>query len=71
MHLQEGAWGYGLDYSGSAQENVADFCKHGNEPSGSKKCGGFLDQLKTGWLLTKDSASWNMGNRVKRANVVS
>ena len=30
-----------------------------NEPSGSIKCGEFLDWLKTGRLLKKDSAAWN------------
>jgi len=27
---------------------VADACECGNEPSGSVKCGEFLDQLQTG-----------------------
>ena len=30
-----------------------------NEPSGFIKCGEFLDQLKTGYLLKKDSAPWS------------
>ena len=31
----------------------------GNEPSGSIKCGEFLDYIKTGYLLKKDSAPWS------------
>ena len=31
----------------------------GNEPSGSIKCGEFLDYLRTGQLLKKDSAAWS------------
>jgi hypothetical protein len=34
-------------------------CKCGNEPSGSIKCGEFLDWLKTGWLLKKDLVPWS------------
>ena len=34
-------------------------CDCGNEPSGSIKCGEFLDQLETGYLLKKDSAAWS------------
>ena len=37
---------------------MVDTCKRGYEPSGSTKCGGFLDQLRTGYLLKKDSAPW-------------
>ena len=38
---------------------MAGTCECGNEPSGSKKCGEFLDWLKTGQLLTKDSVPWS------------
>jgi len=38
---------------------VAGTCKHGNEPSGSIKCGEFLDYLRTSELLKKDCAPWN------------
>ena len=31
----------------------------GNEPSGSIKCGEFIDQLRTGQLLKKDCAPWS------------
>jgi len=31
----------------------------GNEPLGSMKCREFLDWLKTGQLLKKDSAPWS------------
>jgi hypothetical protein len=34
---------YGLDYSGSEQGQVVGSCKCGNERSGSKNCGEFLD----------------------------
>ena len=36
-------WGYGLNRSGSRLGQVAGTCKCGNEPSGSIKCGEFLD----------------------------
>ena len=49
-------WGYGLDRAGSEQGQVAGTCDCGNEPLGSVQCGEFLDQLKTGQLLKKDSA---------------
>ena len=52
-------WGYGLDRAGSGQGQVAGTCDCGNERSGSIKWGGFLDQLKTGQLLKKDSAPWS------------
>jgi len=38
---------------------VAGTCECGNEPSGSMKCGEFLDCLITGELLKKDSAVWS------------
>jgi hypothetical protein len=38
-------WGCGLDSFGSGQGQVTGSCEHGNEPSGSIKCGKFLDQL--------------------------
>jgi len=34
---------------------MAGTCECGNEPSGSIKCGEFLDLLMTFWLLRKDS----------------
>ena len=49
-------WGYELDRAGSGQGQVADICECGNEPSGSIKCGEFLDQPQIGQLLKKDSA---------------
>ena len=44
MDLQEVGCGY-VDWIGLAQdrEKVADACECGNEPSGSVKCGEFLD----------------------------
>ena len=36
-------WEYGLDRTGSGYEEVAETCECGNEPSGSIKCGEFLD----------------------------
>jgi hypothetical protein len=35
--------GYRLDSAGSGQRQVAGTCECGNEPSGSIKCGKFLD----------------------------
>jgi len=58
MDLQEVGWGHGLDSSGSGQGQVAGTCECSNEPSGSIKCREFLDLLRTGWLLKKDSALW-------------
>ena len=48
--------GTGLDLSGTGQGQVASSCEYGNEPSGFIKCGKFLGQLRTNWLLQKDSA---------------
>jgi len=43
MDLQEVGCGY-MDWIGLAQDRqVADACDCGNEPSGSVKCGEFLD----------------------------
>jgi hypothetical protein len=39
---------------------VAGTCECGNDPSGSIKCGEFLEQLQTGELLKKDSAPWSL-----------
>jgi hypothetical protein len=41
--LEKQGLGCRLDSSGSGQGSVAGFCEHGNEPSGSTKCGEFLD----------------------------
>ena len=38
-----GMWVYGLDWAGPGYRQVADACECGNEPSGSVKCGEFLD----------------------------
>jgi hypothetical protein len=44
MDLQEvGCGGTGPDRAGSGQGQVAGTCECGNEPSGSIKCGEFLD----------------------------
>ena len=52
-------WKYGLDRAGTGKGQVAGCCECGNETSGSTKCGEFLDQLRTGQLLKKDSATWS------------
>ena len=36
-------WVCGLDRAGPEKRQVADACGCGNEPSGSVKCGEFLD----------------------------
>jgi len=36
-------WVYGLDWTGPGEKQVVDACGCGNEPSGSVKCGEFLD----------------------------
>ena len=40
-----GVW---TDRTGSGQGQEAHACECGNEPTGSMKCGEFLDQLETG-----------------------
>ena len=57
-------WGYGLDRGGSGQGLLAGTCECGYEPSGSIKCGEYLDQLQTGQLLKKDSAPWSVEHGV-------
>ena len=53
-------WVYGLDQAGSGQGQVAGTCECVNEPSGSINCGEFLEYLKSGQLLKKDSAPWSV-----------
>ena len=36
-------WVYGLDWADPGLRKVAEDCECGNEPSGSVKCGEFLD----------------------------
>jgi hypothetical protein len=49
----------GMDWIELAQDRqVAGTCEYGNEPSGSIKCGEFLDWLQTGWLLKKGCSVW-------------
>jgi hypothetical protein len=36
-------WGCGLDRAGSVEGQVVGICECGNDPSGSIKCGKFLD----------------------------
>jgi hypothetical protein len=38
---------------------VAGTGKCGSDPSGSIKCGRFLEQLRTGYLLKKESDPWS------------
>jgi hypothetical protein len=45
-------------WADSGWRQVMGTYEYANEPSGSIKCGEFLDQLQTGWLV-KDSAPWN------------
>jgi hypothetical protein len=48
-----------LTRAGSGWGQVAGTCECGDEPSGSIKCGEFLDWLRIGQLLKKDSAAWS------------
>jgi len=60
MDLQEvGCGGYGLDRAGSGSGQGVGTCECGNETSGSVKFGEFLDWLRTGWVLKKNSAPWS------------
>jgi hypothetical protein len=59
MYLQEVGWEHGLNLSVSRKGQMAGACEFGNEPSGSIKCGEFLDQLRIGELLKKDSVPWS------------
>jgi hypothetical protein len=43
MDLREVGWGHGLDQSGSGYGQVASSCECDYEPSGSIKCGEFLE----------------------------
>ena len=57
MDLQKLGCGiYGLDRAGSGKGQVAGICECVTELSCSIKCGDFLDELRTGQLLKKDSA---------------
>jgi hypothetical protein len=38
---------------------VEGVCECGNEPSGFLRCGEFLDQLRSCYILKKDSAVWS------------
>ena len=52
-------WPYVLGQADSGQGHVAGMHECGNEPTGSIKCWDFLDQLKTGQILKKDSDPWS------------
>jgi hypothetical protein len=41
-------WGHGLDRAGLGQGQMAGTCEGGNESSGSKNSGEFLDYLRVG-----------------------
>jgi hypothetical protein len=70
--IQEGWWG-GVDWMNLHEAGcgawtgsiwfrtgkVAGTCECGNEPSGSIKCGEFLDWLRTCQLLKKYSSPWS------------
>jgi hypothetical protein len=47
INIRKVEWGNVLDLLCSGQGHVADFCKCGNELSGSIKCREFLDKLMT------------------------
>ena len=52
-------WFYGVDRAGSGQGQVMATFECGNELSGSIKCEEFIDWLRTGQFLKKDSAAWS------------
>ena len=58
-YSESGMWGNGLDQAGSGQGQVAGTFECDNEPSGSVKCGAFLDSLQTSQAPKKDSAPWS------------
>ena len=43
MDLRKVGWGHGLGRAGSGQGQVSGSCECSNEPSGSIKCGEFLE----------------------------
>jgi hypothetical protein len=47
MDLREIGWGNGRDQSGPGQGQLVGSCEYGDKPSGSIKCGEFLEQLRT------------------------
>jgi hypothetical protein len=51
--------GYGLYSCGFGSGQAVGFCEHGNETSGSIKCGEFVDWLGNFQLLNKKSAPWS------------
>ena len=59
MDVQEVGCRY-MDWIELAQDReLSNACECGNEPSGSVKCGEFLDWLQTSQLLKKGSAPWS------------
>jgi hypothetical protein len=58
MDLQEMIWGAWAGLICLRIGTGGRSCKRGDKPSGSIKCGEFLDYLPTGYLLKKDSAPW-------------
>ena len=65
--LRKMLWEHGLGRCGSGEGQMVGTCEGGNEPSDSIKCGEFLDQLRTDWLLKKDSAVWSKYEYVMQA----
>jgi hypothetical protein len=57
MCLQDVGRGHGLDWTGSGQGQVSDFCECGNESAGSIKHREILDSMKlvTAWLVFRNS----------------
>jgi hypothetical protein len=56
-HTEEGLYIRKMHSSGSEEGAIAGFCEYGNEPSGSIKCGEFLDQLTNCCLFKTVSAA--------------
>jgi hypothetical protein len=65
IDLREVELGHGPGRCGSGQRQVSGICECGNEPLSSIKCGEFLDQHRTCWLVRKNSALFGKAGKVR------
>ena len=56
------------DWSGSEQGRVKSSCRCDDETSCSVKCGDFVDQMRIGQRLKKDSGIWSKKEREKEGS---